>query len=62
MAGHELPICGGYVALHDAFSRPVDDGTITDHPLTDYCAAIRVGIVGEELCLDLPTQKIQALK
>ena len=47
-------ICGGYVALHDAFSRLVDDGTITDHPLTDYCAAIAVGIVGEELCLDLP--------
>ena len=47
-------ICGGYVALHDAFSRLVDDGTITDHPLTDYCAAISVGIVGEELCFDLP--------
>ena len=47
-------ICGGYVALHDAFSRLVDDGTITAHPLTDYCAAISVGIVGEELCLDLP--------
>ena len=47
-------ICGGYVALHDAFSRLVDDGTITAHPLTDYCAAISVGIVGEKLCLDLP--------
>ena len=47
-------ICGGYVALHDAFSRLVDDGTLNEHPLTDYCAAISVGVVGEELCLDLP--------
>tara|TARA_Y100001970_G_scaffold156470_1_gene191477 strand:+ start:2020 stop:2745 length:726 start_codon:yes stop_codon:yes gene_type:complete len=47
-------ICGGYVALHDAFSRLVDDGTITAQPLTDYCAAISVGIVGQDLCLDLP--------
>tara|TARA_Y100001936_G_scaffold210941_1_gene218092 strand:- start:168 stop:743 length:576 start_codon:yes stop_codon:yes gene_type:complete len=47
-------ICGGYVALHDAFTRLVEDGTITTHPLTDYCAAISVGIVGQELCLDLP--------
>ena len=55
-------ICGGYVALHDAFSRLVDDGTITAHPLTDYCAAISVGIVGEELCWTFRTQKIQAPK
>ena len=47
-------ICGGYVALHDAFSRLVDDGTLNEHPLIDYCAAISVGVVGEELCLDLP--------
>jgi ribonuclease PH len=47
-------ICGGYVALHDAFSRLVDDGVLVSHPLTDYCAAISVGIVGEEVCLDLP--------
>ncbi len=39
-------ICGGYVALHDAFSRLVDDGTLSEHPLTDYCGAISVGIVG----------------
>ena len=47
-------ICGGYVALHDAFSRLVDDGVLVSNPLTDYCAAISVGIVGEEVCLDLP--------
>ena len=47
-------ICGGYVALHDAFSRLVDDGTLSEHPLTDYCGAISVGIVGKDLCLDLP--------
>lgn len=47
-------ICGGYVALHDALTQLVEDGTLEEHPLTDYCAAISVGIVGEELCLDLP--------
>ena len=47
-------ICGGYVALHDALSRLVADGTLEAHPLTDFCAAISVGIVGDELCLDLP--------
>ena len=47
-------ICGGYVALHDALSRLVADGTLETHPLTDFCAAISVGIVGDELCLDLP--------
>ena len=47
-------ICGGYVALHDAFSRLVADGTLEKHPLDDFCAAISVGVVGESLCLDLP--------
>ena len=47
-------ICGGYVALHDACTRLVRDGIITQHPLTDECAAISVGIVGGDACLDLP--------
>lgn len=47
-------ICGGYVALHDAFSRLIADGTLQTHPLNDFCGAISVGVVGDRLCLDLP--------
>jgi ribonuclease PH len=47
-------ICGGYLALHDALSRLVADGTIRSHPLHSYCAAISVGIVNGVPVLDLP--------
>jgi len=46
-------ICGGYVALHDACSRLVADGKLGEHPLTDQCAAISVGIVDALPYLDL---------
>ena len=46
-------ICGGYVALHDAFSRLVADKKLGAHPLTDQCAAISVGIVDALPYLDL---------
>ena len=32
-------ICGAYVALHDAFTRLVQAGTLRQHPLTDSVAA-----------------------
>ena len=47
-------ICGGYLALHDALSRLVADGTIRAHPLHSFCAAISVGIVDGVPVLDLP--------
>jgi ribonuclease PH len=47
-------ICGGYVALHDALTRLVQAGTISAHPLTAFCAAISVGVVGGVPVLDLP--------
>lgn len=47
-------ICGGYVALHDACSQLLSQGVIATHPLTDFCAAISVGIVGDTPMLDLP--------
>jgi ribonuclease PH len=47
-------ICGGYVALHDALSRLVQAGTIPAHPLTAFCAAVSVGVVGGTPVLDLP--------
>ncbi len=47
-------ITGGFIALHDALSRLVQAGTISKHPLTDFCAAISVGIIEGEPRLDLP--------
>ena len=46
-------ICGGYVALHDAFSRMVARGTISAHPINDACAAVSVGVVDALPHLDL---------
>jgi len=47
-------ICGGYLALHDALTRLVQNKAIKQHPLHSYCAAISVGIVGGTPVLDLP--------
>ena len=47
-------ICGGFIALHDALTRLVQQGKLTAHPLHSYCAAISVGIVGGTPVLDLP--------
>jgi ribonuclease PH len=46
-------ICGGYVALHDAFSRLVTAGKIAAHPINDACAAVSVGVVDALPHLDL---------
>jgi ribonuclease PH len=47
-------ICGGYVALHDALARLVQQGVISTHPLTALCAAVSVGVVDGTPVLDLP--------
>jgi len=47
-------ICGGYLALHDALTRVVQNGGIKQHPLHSFCAAISVGIVNGQPVLDLP--------
>ena len=46
-------ICGGYLALHDALTRLVDHKSIAAHPLSAFCGAISVGIVGGLPMLDL---------
>ena len=46
-------ICGGYLALHDACSRLFAAKKIASHPLTDFCAAVSVGVVDALPCLDL---------
>jgi len=47
-------ICGGYVALHDAFSRLVAAKTMGAHPINEICAAVSVGVVDTLPHLDLP--------
>jgi ribonuclease PH len=47
-------ICGAYVALHDAFTRMEQAGTLGQNPLTDSVAAISVGIIDGVPMLDLP--------
>ena len=46
-------ICGGYVALHDAFTRRVTQGRLGAHPLTAACGAVSVGVVDAIALLDL---------
>ena len=47
-------ICGGYLALHDALTRLVQNKSISAQPLHSFCSAISVGIVGGTPVLDLP--------
>ena len=47
-------ICGGYLALHDALTRLVQNQAISAQPLHSYCAAISVGVVDQVPVLDLP--------
>ena len=47
-------ICGGFVALHDAFTRMVAAGDLPASPITEELAAISVGIVDGVPRLDLP--------
>lgn len=46
-------IAGAFVALYDAVSYLVHEGRISAIPITDYCAAISVGIVEAVSMLDL---------
>ena len=47
-------ICGGYLALHDALTRLVQNKSISAQPLHSYCGAISVGVVDGVPVLDLP--------
>lgn len=46
-------ITGGFVALGQAFSKLEEEGAMSSTPLIDSVAAISVGIVNGEPCLDL---------
>jgi len=47
-------ICGGFVALHDAFTRLVAAGDLPVSPIIEELAAISVGVVDGAPRLDLP--------
>jgi ribonuclease PH len=47
-------ISGGFLALHDACTRLIQQGALTAHPLVEPCAAVSVGIVEGVPMLDLP--------
>lgn len=46
-------ITGAFVAVHDALSSLLSRGMIRSIPLIDSVAAVSVGVVGGEACLDL---------
>jgi ribonuclease PH len=50
-------ICGAYVALHDAFTRLIQKGTLRVNPLTEAVAAVSVGVVDGVCVLDLPYEE-----
>lgn len=50
-------ICGGYVALHDAITRLMQQGVIKEHALSDLVAAVSVGLVDGVAMLDLPYEE-----
>lgn len=46
-------ITGGFVALALALGKLLQENTISTLPITDYLAATSVGLIGEEILLDL---------
>ena len=47
-------ICGGYLALHDAVTRLVQDGALRASAMVGECAAVSVGLIDGVALLDLP--------
>jgi len=46
-------ITGGFVALVDLFRKMREQGTVDRIPVEDYVAAVSVGVVGNDIYLDL---------
>lgn len=46
-------ICGGYLALKDAIDKLLADGILAESPIIEPIAAISIGIVNNEIMLDL---------
>mgnify|MGYP002747996247 FL=1 len=50
-------ITGAYVALADAIAHLKSEGIVPGEPLLDPIAAVSVGIIDGEICLDLPYEE-----
>ena len=46
-------ICGGFLALKDAIDKLLQEGKIKENPIIEPIAAISIGILGNEILLDL---------
>ena len=46
-------ICGGYLALKDAIEKLIQSGDLIENPIIEPIAAISIGIVDNEIKLDL---------
>ena len=46
-------ICGGYLALKDAIEKLISSGDLQENPILEPIAAISIGIVDDEIKLDL---------
>jgi ribonuclease PH len=46
-------ICGGYLALKDAIDKLIESGDLQENPIIEPIAAISIGIVDNEIKLDL---------
>jgi len=46
-------ITGGYVALVDAIQTLLDSGDVVDSPIMGQCAAVSLGLINDEVLLDL---------
>ena len=46
-------ICGGFLALSDAFEKLIQNGTLKENPIIEPIAAVSAGIVNGEVLLDL---------
>lgn len=46
-------ICGGFVALRDAVNKLLESGDLKENPINEPIAAISIGMIGDEIRLDL---------
>lgn len=46
-------ICGGFVALRDAVEKLMESGDLSENPIIEPIAAISVGMIDDEILLDL---------
>ena len=46
-------ICGGFLALKDAVEKLIASGDLKENPIVEPIAAISIGMIGEDILLDL---------